>query len=221
MKRIFTLLLLTLVLPLFLLAAAPTVTASNPLFKNLDGTRFSGEFTKGNGTYRIVVMKEGSPVTGLPQNGKDYTYNEKFGTAGSEFTQPGEFVVMNTSWTSYYPTNLKPGTTYHIAVFEYNGKGTATEYLMLPLTGSVTTVVAPTAPVSNLASPAQTGNTITLSWAAGNGSGRLVVARKGAAVNVLPADLTDYSYGDNNLVTAPSWASTTSWCTKARVLRWW
>lgn len=198
MKRIFTLLLLTLVLPLFLLAAAPTVTASNPLFKNLDGTRFSGEFTKGNGTYRIVVMKEGSPVTGLPQNGKDYTYNEKFGTAGSEFTQPGEFVVMNTAWTSYYPTNLKPGTTYHIAVFEYNGKGTATEYLLLPLTGSVTTVVAPTAPVSSLTSTAQTGNTITLSWAAGNGSGRLVVARKGAAVNALPADLTDYSYGDNN-----------------------
>lgn len=198
MKRIFTLLLLTLALPPFLFAAAPTVTASNPTFKSLDGARFTGEFTQGNGTYRIVVMKEGSPVTGLPQNGREYTANDKFGTAGSEFTQLGEFVVALTSWNSYIPTNLKPGTTYHVAVFEFNGRGTAAEYLMLPLTGSVTTVVDPTAPVSSVSSSAQTGNTITLNWGAGNGAGRLVVARKGAPVDALPTDLTDYNYGDHH-----------------------
>ena len=198
MKRIFTLLLLTLAVPLFLLAAVPAVTASNPTFKNLDGARFTGEFTKGDGTYRIVVMKEGSPVTGLPQNGKEYTPNDKFGTAGSEFTQPGEFVVALTSWGTYYPINLKPGTTYHVAVFEFNGRGTATEYLMVPLKASVTTVVDPTNPVSSVGSSAQTGNTITLNWTAGNGTGRLVVARKGAPVDALPTDLTDYNYGDNH-----------------------
>lgn len=198
MKRIFTLLLLTLSVPLFLLAAAPAVTASNPTFKNLDGARFTGEFTKGDGTYRIVVMKEGSPVTGLPQNGNEYTPSDKFGTAGSEFTQPGEFVVALTSWNSYIPTNLKPGTTYHVAVFEFNGRGTATEYLMVPLKASVTTVVDPTTPVSSVGSSAQTGNTITLNWTAGNGTGRLVVARKGAPVDALPTDLTDYNYGDHH-----------------------
>ena len=198
MKRIFTLFLLALALPFLSRAAAPTVPSSNMIFKAPDGGRFTVDFTPGNGSARIVVMKEGSPVTGLPVNGKTYTSNTRFGTAGTEFSSPGEYVVQITSWDEFSPTNLKPGTTYHLAVFEYNGSGASIEYLMLPLTGSTATMVAPTVPVSTITSPAKTGNTLTLNWAAGNGTGRIVVARKGAAVDAAPVDVTDYSYSDGN-----------------------
>ena len=181
-----------------LFAAAPTVPSSNLVVEAQDGSRLTIDFTKGNGSSRIVVMKEGNPVTGLPENGKAYTANAVFGTTGSQFTQPGEFVVQNTSWTEFIVTNLKPGTTYHLAVFEYNGSGTNSEYLTLPLTGTVITAVAPTLPVSNITSPTQTGNTLTLNWTKGNGTGRVVIARKGAPVDAQPTDLSDYSYDEGN-----------------------
>src|SRR5688572_4956890 len=106
-------------------AAPPTVPSSNLTFNGLDGAQFTGTFTHGNGTYRIIVMKEGSPVTGLPLNGVEYSSNPVFGTAAAQFTAPGEYVVAKTSWNNFTVSNLKPGTVYYIAVFEYNGSGTS------------------------------------------------------------------------------------------------
>ena len=85
MKRFFTCLALVCLTSLLFAAAPPTVPASGLSFSDIDGTRLSLRFTSGNGSQRIVVVKEGSPVTGLPQNGRDYTANSNFGTAGTEF----------------------------------------------------------------------------------------------------------------------------------------
>jgi hypothetical protein len=197
MKKISILLILTLFVQAFVFAAAPTVTASNLIFSSIDGSRFTGRCTPGNGTYRIVVMKEGSPVVGRPVNGVEYTANASFGTATTRFTGEGEFVVARTSWGEVTPTDLKPGTIYYVAIFEYNGTGANTQYLTLPLEGSQITAVAPTTQVTALVATATTGNTISLSWSKGNGSGRLIVARKGSAVDVSPVDLTNYYAGDN------------------------
>ncbi len=88
----------TLLFVLFSLFAnaqtAPTVPASNIRFASIDGGGFTIGFDVGNGTYHLVVVKEGSPVTGTPENGKDYTANSNFATAGSEFSVPGEYVVQ-------------------------------------------------------------------------------------------------------------------------------
>lgn len=198
MKQFITFLMLVLIgQPAVFAAADPTVPGSNLTFKDLDGARFSGNFEKGNGSLRIVVMKEGSAVTGLPVNGVDYTANSDFGTASSAFTQPGEFVVARTSAVSFTVQKLKPGTTYHVAIFEFNGTGNATSYLMLPLMGSQSTVLAPTAQAGFLAATGVAGNAVTINWSKGNGSGRLIIARKGAPVNVAPTDLISYS-GDAN-----------------------
>jgi hypothetical protein len=196
MKKIYLSFVLACVVSLWAMAAAPTATGSNLTYNNLDGKGFYGFFTKGNGANRIVVMKEGSPVMGLPVNGKDYNASTKFGTAGSEFSEVGEFVVAKTGWESFEAQNLKPGTTYYIAIFEYNGSGAGTEYRMLPLTGSQSTVVAPTVQPSAFTSTTATGNTITLSFAKGDGMGRIIIARKGAAVNATPVDLTSYATDD-------------------------
>ena len=197
MKRFFTCLALVCLTSLLFAAAPPTVPASGLSFSDIDGTRLSLRFTSGNGSQRIVVVKEGSPVTGLPQNGRDYTANSNFGTAGTEFGPEGEYVVASkTSWNSFTVQNLKPGTIYHIAVFENNGSGATAEYLTLPLTGNQMTAVAPTLQAT-LSLSAKTGNSVTLNLSKGNGSGRLVLARKGSAVNASPADLAFYLYDEN------------------------
>lgn len=197
MKRIFTCLALLCFAQLLFAAAPPTVPGSNITYSDIDGTRFSFRFTAGNGTYRMVVVKEGSPVTGLPQNGRDYTANSNFGTAGTEFGPEGEYVIASkSSWNSFTIQNLKPGTVYYVAVFEYNGTGVNAEYLTLPLTGNRMTAVAPTVQAA-LSLSAKTGNSVTLNFTKGNGDGRVVIARKAGAVNASPADVTFYSYDEN------------------------
>lgn len=197
MKRFITFLVTVLIVQCVAFAAPPTVPASNLTFDYVDGTRFTGNFKIGNGSNRIIVLKEGAPVTGLPVDGVEYTANSDFGATGSAFTGAGEFVVAKTGWGSFTVYKLKPGTTYHVAIFEYNGTGTATSYLMLPLHGNQMTVTAPVTQTSSITTPGATGNTITLNWAKGSGEGRLIIAHKGTAVTVTPQDLTNY-YADQN-----------------------
>lgn len=197
MKKCFTLLTAMLLFACHLFAAAPTVPTSNLSFSSLDGSQFTINFTVGNGTSRLVVLKEGSAVSGVPVNGTDYAANASFGTGSAQFTTPGEYVVGKTGWNYTTVSNLKPGTTYYVAIFEYNGSGTATQYLNLPLTGSQSTVVVPTAQSTAITTTGSTGNTLGLSWTKGNGNGRIVLARKGSAVNATPVDLTNY-WADEN-----------------------
>ena len=107
---------------LFAFAADPTVSASNVQFPvaNIDGAQFTVTFKAGNGTGgRIVVVKEGREITGIPADGTKYNINSAFATAGTEFTAPGEYVVAHTTSTlaTITVTKLKPGTTYYVAIF--------------------------------------------------------------------------------------------------------
>lgn len=174
----------------FTFAGAPTVPSSNLVFSTVDGAQFTGNFTRGNGNARIVIIKQGSPVIGVPENGIDYSYNSAFGNIG--FNVSGEYVVAKTSFNSFSVSNLQPGTLYYVAIFEYNGSGANTEFLSLPLTGSQYTVVAPMTPTSGINATAIIGNSVTLNWTKGNGAGRIILAKKGSAVNAQPADLINY-----------------------------
>lgn len=175
----------------------PTVPASNIRFSSIDGGSFSLAFDIGNGTNRLIVVKEGSAVTGLPVDGKDYTTSSNFGTAGTEFTNPGEYVIQKNNWNSATVSKLKAGTTYHVAVFEYNGTGTNTKYLAIPLLGSQATVIAPDVQTSMGVFTEIIGNSVKLSWKNGNGAGRLIFARKAAPVNAEPEDLKFYQPYNN------------------------
>jgi hypothetical protein len=195
MRQICT--ILFVLLSVLVNAQTPTVPASNIRFSSIDGGSFSVAFDIGNGTNRLIVVKEGSAVTGLPVDGKDYTSNSNFGTAGTEFTNPGEYVIQKNNWNSVTVNKLKPGTTYHVAVFEYNGTGTGTKYLAIPLLGSKATVVAPDAQTSGGVFSEIIGNSVKLGWINGNGAGRLIFARKAAAVNAEPEDLKFYQPYNN------------------------
>ena len=180
-------------------SSSPSVSASNFSVNNanVDGDRFYYSFTKGNGARRMVVAKKGSPVTSKPVDGEPYTANADFGS-GSEMA-PGEFVIYSGTGSGSWVYNLEPSTTYHLAIFEFNGTGTSTYYLRDPfLVGEKATLIPPNTQAKNLTFSNVTGNSITVSWTNGNGSGRVLVGKEGAAVDVSPADFVNYGGGSGS-----------------------
>jgi hypothetical protein len=82
-------------------------------------------------------------VQSRPVNGIDYAENTNFGS-GQQML-PGEYVIYDNAFSSFYVTGLTPATTYYFAIFEYNGTGMNTEYLVSPyLAASGSTASAPT-----------------------------------------------------------------------------
>ncbi len=170
----------------------PTTASSNAYFTNVDGDRFIPRWTSGDGEKRIVIAKKGSAVTSIPVDGATYSADPTFG-AGQPLNE-GEFVVYNGTGTSHWLYGLEPSTTYHIAIFEYNGSGENTFYLKDPyLASSQTTLTGPTVQASGLTFSNITGTSMTISWTNGDGTGRFLVGRAGSAVEAEPQDLTYYS----------------------------
>lgn len=98
----------------------PSFTAASSISNNEITLNFSG----GDGTSYIVVMREGSAVTAVPEDGTSYTAissSANFSTA--QEISPGQRIVYNgtISNTDVEVTNLSPGTTYHYAIYAYNG----------------------------------------------------------------------------------------------------
>ncbi|KAB2925396.1 MAG: T9SS type A sorting domain-containing protein, partial [Bacteroidetes bacterium] len=99
--------------------SAPTTSASGVNITNDYGTQLKVNWTNGSGTGRIVVMKQGSAVTWTPSDNTTYTANASFGS-GTDLGD-GSYVVYNGVSTNVPVTGLTVNTTYHVAVFEYNG----------------------------------------------------------------------------------------------------
>ncbi|WP_317130885.1 CARDB domain-containing protein, partial [Paucihalobacter ruber] len=174
--------------------SAPTIAASNfnVNIANVDGNQFYYSFTSGNGARRVVIAKEGSAVTAVPEDGIQYSHNITFGS-GTQIA-PDEFVVYDGTSNQSWLYGLKPGTTYHLAVYEYNGTGTGTFYLTNPyLAGSRATLSHPTVQSSNAFTSSRSNTSINISWTRGNGTQRILIGRKDGPVNVEPQDLTTYS----------------------------
>jgi hypothetical protein len=103
--------------------AEPTTQATNVTFSSVSGTGFTIGWTNGDGTNRLVLVKAGSAVDATPIDGNFYSSSTTFGNG----TQIGSenYVVYNYTGSSVNVTGLTEGTTYYVAVFEYNGSSTA------------------------------------------------------------------------------------------------
>lgn len=200
MKRKFTLsIMLLLAGYLGVFATGPTLPATRGSFSSVEGNRFTYAFDKGNGDSRIVVVREAVNITASPVNQVDYNANAVFETPNTEFTNAEGYVVLKNNSTSssrvsVTVTNLKPNTKYYVSVFDYNGTGTGTEYLTIPLNDSIVTKAAPTQPAQGITFSVVAGNKVTLKWQKGNGDKRTIIARKGAPVNAVPQDLKAYRH---------------------------
>ncbi|MFA6469759.1 MAG: FG-GAP-like repeat-containing protein, partial [Bacteroidota bacterium] len=99
--------------------SAPTTDASSVTFSSNYGSVMKVSWTNGNGSRRLVVMKEGSAVDGTPASNTSYTANTVF-TSGNQIGT-GNYVVYNGVGSEVTISGLTTSTEYHVSIFEYNG----------------------------------------------------------------------------------------------------
>jgi len=152
----------TAVLP----AAEPTVQASGVTVSNNSSTGLTVSWTPGDGTSRLVVMRSGSEVTGVPSDQTVYNANAQFGLGSA--IGSGNYVVYSGSGSTVTVSGLPSNTECHIAVFEYNGSDYSQNYLTVnPARGSGSTLIG--APVATAATNrSETG--FTANWTAVSGA---------------------------------------------------
>ena len=182
----------------FTTAGAPTLGSTNFNAPTIEGDRFSRSFTQGNGTSRLIVVRQDLPVAWTPTNGVDYNANGTYGSGDN--LGSNTFAVAETTGSGFTVTGLTPATTYHISIFEFNGSASNTFYLTNPaqvLTGSVTTHSPPSTSAGNFSFSNITGYNVTVTFTAGNGERRIVLAKAGSPVTDVPVNLVNYSPNAN------------------------
>src|SRR5262245_60753122 len=97
----------------------PAVQTSNAFFSNITTNSVTVNWSSGNGGRRLIVVREGQPVSSDPVSGQPYNVNSVFGTGAT--TAAGNYTVYNSSGVSTVVTNLQPGKEYHFAFYEFNG----------------------------------------------------------------------------------------------------
>ena len=123
------------------LALEPTNPATAVNFTDVVSRSITVNWTNGNGSERIVVIKEAGPVDSLPVDGTTYNGNSVFGT-GSELGT-GNFVIYKGVGTSVIVNGLNPLTNYHVSVIEFNGATSVENYRSAGAVNSTTTLSSP------------------------------------------------------------------------------
>jgi len=174
------------------LFAEPSVQASNILISNVTMTSATINCTPGNGQNRLVIIKAGTSLSGQPTDGSVYTASTAFGTGSDIGSQT--FVISNTT-LPLTVTGLAPNSDYTIRIFEYNGSGTATNYLTSnsPPTSFHTQSSEPTVQSSNIIVTNIGPAAATINCTAGNGTNRLIVIKAGNSISAEPVDGTMYN----------------------------
>ena len=107
-------------------SAEPTSQASISGFSSITTSSMTANLSAGDGSYRIVLAKSGSAVDANPVDGTTYSPSSTFGSGDQIGT--GNYVIFAGSGTSAPVSGLSAGTTYHFAVFEFNGAGGTENY---------------------------------------------------------------------------------------------
>ena len=119
----------------------PTVQASN-LTQSVQGsTSMTVSWTRGNGNYCAVFVKEGA-ATGSQAcaDNTTYTPSANWSSKGTQIaTATGWYGVYTGTGTSVALTNLAPGELYRFEVFEYNGDPSGEKYLTTTASNNVST----------------------------------------------------------------------------------
>lgn len=113
-------------------ATEPTAQPTNFQFTGVRSYRFVGSFTAASPQPEgyIVLRNDAGPVTDIPVDGNAYMRGDQIGASK---------VVFSGNLTSFAPLNIGANSTYHFAVFSYNGPAQFRNYLTPnPLTGNVT-----------------------------------------------------------------------------------
>ncbi|SMG51918.1 gliding motility-associated C-terminal domain-containing protein [Marivirga sericea] len=167
----------------------PTISTSNLTFSNILGHQAEVSFTAGSGDQRLVLVRDGAPVTDVPVNLVSYSSSNSFSSAPSLGDSKSVYRGTGSSFTL---NRLEPSTTYHFAVFEFNGSNGPVYKQADPLTGSFTTAGKPTLAPDTFSFSFLEGDRFRFNFSAGNGFGRIIIAKEGAPVDEFPVDGTSY-----------------------------
>jgi|GEM_PF-1088584 len=123
------------------LAAQPTTLSSALVINTITSTSFTVNWTSGNGSQKLLLIRQGGAVSSLAVDGQTYIAAAQYG-AGSEIGT-GNFVVYSGSGNTATITGLSPSTLYHVALVEYNGSGGTENYTATATLGNATTIATP------------------------------------------------------------------------------
>lgn len=175
--------------------------------QNITANSVTLNWTSGNGSNRIVVLKEDSAVTFVPSDNTTYQSNTNFGS-GTDLGS-GQFIVYNGNSNTVNITGLTPGKTYYAAIFDYGCLSGSENYL----TANVSTdmfVVSPENPVA-IQKVCSTNNSIELSWQApsiGVFDGYILTVRQGAIPsNVNTIDPTTVTSANTDISSAQAYGT--------------
>ena len=175
----------------------PTTQATNVTFTSIGAGAMTVNWTRGNGTFVIVIGRQGGAVTSTPTDGASYSASSTWGSG--TLMAANEYVVYSGSGTSVNVTGLNASTSYSFSVFEFNGTGCTTNYLLTtPATGTQSTAscvlaAEPTVGASGVNTSHLLSNSVQLNWTRGNGTYCIVVCRALSAVTTPPIDGQSYT----------------------------
>ncbi len=188
----------------------PNQAPTNPVFTNVTYQSLTLGWTPGNGTRTLIIASKDNAPNSLP----DYF---DFGNSASSVFGSGTaigngFIVYNGTANSANITNLSPSSQYYFHIYEFNIIYTEFSYdydLRLAANTSTIALVAPTVissgPVSVL-NDINLGQSFMASIAnAGNGDGRIVVARLSSDPVQIPANNTIYHQYNASTTPALNW----------------
>lgn len=114
--------------------AEPTTQVTDLAVVNVSPTSIQLSWTPGDGSNRLILVKQGSPVNDDPADAVQYTSDSDF-SGVPEQIGTGNYVVYSGTGTGVTITGLSMNTTYHVRAYEFNEVGINTNYL---LTGAPT-----------------------------------------------------------------------------------
>ena len=169
--------------------AAPTLQATNITISNIANNSLDVNWTNGNGSARLIVIRQTATAAIAPTDAVTYTATTDVTTAPT--TGAGNFVVFSAAGTGPVSiTGLIAGTNYTIQAYEYNGTAATTNYLTTTATGNPTT--ATTTGISpNLAQINFTSESTPLYMGSGSTT-RIPVLFYASVSNLLPNTVYKY-----------------------------
>ncbi|MBI9059940.1 MAG: hypothetical protein JEZ01_19400, partial [Labilibaculum sp.] len=191
-------------------ASAPTVQATNIRFSEVGQSAMKIKWTDGNGSQRVVFVKEANSGSALPTDNTSYTANTIF-KSGSQIGSTGWYCVYNgASSSSVVVTGLTEDTEYQVMVCEYNVGGTGEIYNTdtatdNPMNQRTATVIQ----ASEISFSNVVANSMTVNWANGTGTRRLAFIKPTLTGTPTPVNNTTYtansSYGLGDPIGTTGW----------------
>lgn len=183
----------------------PTTNSSSLTFSNVTTTGLTLSWTAGNGTSRIVLIRQNAEPTAAPVDGTTYTANASFTSA--PILGDARIIYVG-SGNSVNVTDLTPGSWYFFEIFEYSCSGGFENY------ASSSSVDSRVTPPSNvvLSTGCTTNTTQSFTWSFGAGSYDEVAIfiREGSAPTA--PSMSAIMYGGNSNYAAATNYGTTGRC---------